>query len=143
MTAESVKGYEFFEHTADIGIRASGTTLEELFVHMARGLVELIAEDSVIQPQDLRMIQLEASAADELLFAWLRELLFLFSTERFLPSRYAFDAATPTMLRGRVLGSTFDPSRHVQGREVKAITRHRLSVSQQDGLWRAEVIVDI
>ena len=40
------RGYEFFDHTADIGIRAQGSTLSELFVRMAQGLTELLAEDS-------------------------------------------------------------------------------------------------
>ncbi|MBI3997128.1 MAG: archease [Candidatus Omnitrophica bacterium] len=34
------EGYEFFDHTADIGIRAEATTLQALFVSMARGLTE-------------------------------------------------------------------------------------------------------
>ena len=141
--SETVNGYEFFEHTADIGIRATGTTLEDVFIGMARGLTELIAEDSVIEPLEVRPIQLEAEEAGSLLFAWLRELLFWFSTERFLASRYTLDEVTPTSLRGSVRGSTFDPARHVQGHEVKAITWHQLEVKQQDGVWHGQVIVDI
>ncbi|MBI3010921.1 MAG: archease [Candidatus Omnitrophica bacterium] len=40
-------------------------------------------------------------------------------------------------------GDTFDPARHVQGREVKAITRHLLEVRRRDGMWHGQVIVDI
>ena len=138
-----VKPYEFFDHTADIGLRASGATLAELFTRMAQGLTELIAEDSPLQPASSRSIRLTADSAEALLLAWLQELLFWFSTERFLPVQYELDEVSPTTLSGRVRGDTFDPSRHVQGREVKAITRHLLKVQQRNGTWYGQVIVDI
>lgn len=137
------KGYEFFDHTADVGVMAQGATLEELFVHMAQGLVEVIAEDSVLKPQQTRFMQLSADSAESLLLRWMQAMHLWFSTDRFLPVSYALDEVTETSLRGTVRGDTFDPARHVQGREVKAITRHQLRVWQQDGLWRGQVIVDI
>ena len=139
----STKGYEFFEHTADIGIRARGSTLNELFVRMAQGLIELIAEDSVLQPKRTKGIQLKTDKVESLLLAWLQELLFWFSTERFLPVEIELAEVTPTSLRGQVHGDTFNPSHHVQGREVKAVTRYQLEVRQQGGLWHGQVIVDI
>ena len=139
----NAKPYEFFDHTADVGLRASGATLAELFTRMAQGLTELIAEDSPLQPASSRSIRLTADSAEALLLAWLQELLFWFSTERFLPVQYELDEVSPTTLSGRVRGDTFDPSRHVQGREVKAITRHLLKVQQRNGTWYGQVIVDI
>ena len=139
---ETGRGYAFFDHTADVGIRATGATLAELFVRMAQGLTELIAEDSPLQARQTKRLALEAADVESLLLAWLQELLFQFSTERFLPVEYALVVVTPTTLRGQVRGDTFDPARHVQGREVKAITRHLLEVTQQDGTWHGQVIVD-
>ena len=139
----SYKGYEFFEHTADIGIKANGKTLTTLFIHLAQGLTELLVEDSVLSPRLMRSVRLLAPHADSLLLVWLQELLFWFSTDRFLPAEYVLDEVTTTSLRGQVYGETFDPSRHVQGREVKAITRHLLEVREQDGWWVGQVIVDI
>ncbi|MBI3020644.1 MAG: archease [Candidatus Omnitrophica bacterium] len=135
--------YDFFDHTADIGIRATSQTLAELFVQLAQGLTELLVEDSELKPQQSRPIQLTADGADSLLLAWLQELLFWFSTERFLPVQYALDEVTETSLRGEVRGDIFDPARDAQGREVKAITRHLLEVRRRDGMWHGQVIVDI
>jgi SHS2 domain-containing protein len=137
------KGYEFFDHTADIGIRAGGGTLAELFVRLARGLTELLVEDSRLAPRHSRALELSAPDAQSLLLAWLQEVLFWFSTERFVPVEYALAEVTPTALRGQVRGDTFDPARHAQGREVKAITRHLLQVTRANGAWRGQVIVDI
>lgn len=136
-------GYEFFDHTADIGIKAAGETLDALFIRMAQGLIELIAEESRLEPKQERHIRLEAPSAESLLLAWLKELLFWFSSDGFLPARYELETVTATTLRGRIIGDTFDPARHAQGREVKAITRHQLQVRQEDGFWRGQVIVDI
>ena len=137
------QGYEFFDHTADIGIRAEGSTLAELLLHMAQGLAALIAEDSPLEPRETRSVHLTAPDADSLLLAWLQELLFWFSTGGFLSVAYTLTEATPTALRGEVRGERFDPTRHQPGREVKAITRHLLEVRQVDGRWEGQVVVDI
>ena len=137
------QGYEFFDHTADVGIRAEGSTLAELLLHMAQGLAALIAEDSPLEPRETRAVHLTAPDADSLLLAWLQELLFWFSTGGFLSVAYTLTEATPTALRGEVRGERFDPTRHQQGREVKAITRHLLEVRQVDGRWEGQVVVDI
>ena len=136
-------GYTFFDHTADIGIRAQGSTLAEVFAQFARGLTSLIAEDSALEPRETRPIRLSAGDAESLLLTWLQELLFWFSTDRFLPVEYALEEVTPTLLRGVVRGERFDLSRHIQGREVKAITRHLLEVRHHGGGWQGQVIVDI
>jgi SHS2 domain-containing protein len=136
-------GYTFFDHTADIGIRASGATLAELLGQLARGLTALIAEDSRLQAHETRDIRLTAADPEALALAWLQELLYWFSTDRFLPVEFELAEVTETSVRGSVRGERFDPSRHVQGREVKAITRHLLSVRHENGTWRGEVIVDI
>jgi len=136
-------GYAFFDHTADIGIRARGATLAEVFIAAAQGLTELIAEDSRLEPRQTRLIQLVADSAESLLLAWLKELLFWFSSEKFLPARYELDAVTPTTLRGRIAGERFDPARHTAGTEVKGITRHRFFVTHTDAGWQAQIIFDV
>jgi SHS2 domain-containing protein len=135
--------HEFFDHTADIGIRARGATLADVLIGLSRGLTELLAEDSALQPRQARPVSVRAADAEALTLAWLQELLFWFSTEHFLPVAYELDEVTPTSLRGRVRGETFDPARHIPGREVKAITRHLLEVRQQNGEWIGQVVVDI
>ena len=39
-----MKRYEYIEHTGDIGIRAYGDSLEELFINAAQGLLEATAD---------------------------------------------------------------------------------------------------
>ena len=143
MTESSDKGYRFFDHTADVGLTATGKTMGELFTHAAQGLVELLVGESQIASQDTRTIQLQASSVEELLAAWLKELLYWFSTDRFLPAVYQLDEAGRTELRGRIIGETFNPVRHAPGTEVKGITRHQFTVTETPDGWAARIIFDV
>ena len=141
MTAD--KPYEFFDHTADVGMRASGATLEELLVHAARGLVELLVEQSPVAAKESRSVGLQAEAAGALLQAWLTQLIVWFDAERFLPATFNFETVTETSLRGRIQGERFDPARHAHGVEVKGVTRHQFRVEKVNGRWEAELIFDV
>jgi SHS2 domain-containing protein len=135
--------YEFFDHTADIGIRAEAATQAELFQQLAAALTELLVEQSALEPREVKPVRLNAEAVDELAYLWLRELLYTFSTDKFIPSRITFSTLTEQTLEAELAGDRFDLGRHAQGREVKAITRHLLQAGQENGVWRAQVIVDI
>ncbi len=135
--------YTFFDHTADIGIRAHGPALADVFLGLARGLTALLVEESRIGSTQTRTITVAAPDVESLLLVWLQELLFFFSTERFVPVEYAMEQLTSTALTCRIAGGTFDPTRHLRGGEAKAITRHWLEVRQENGVWRGQVIVDI
>jgi len=137
------KGYEFFEHTADAGLRAYGKTLRDLFVHAAQGLVALVVEDSPIAPRETRSVVLSAESVEALLQVWLKELLFWFSADRFVPGQYRLDIGEDMRLQGQVIGERFDPSRHIQGVEVKGVTYHQFQVTKTTNGWEARVIFDI
>ncbi len=143
MTESTQHGYEFFEHTADVGLRAFGSTREELFLHAARGLVELLIEDSPVASTESKAIRLQEKSIEELLKRWLKELLFTFHTEHFLPAGCTFDALTDTELRGSLHGERFDPAKHRQGTEVKGVTSHQFHVQQTAHGWEASVIFDV
>ena len=140
----SVRSYEIVEHTADIGIRASGGTLEELFCRMAEGMFSLIAPPEQVRPTRSIPIRAEAADRERLLVAWLRELLYRFDTEHFLGRQFQIQRLEPTRLEATAAGETLDPARHAQDKEVKAVTYCDLSVRQMpDGAWTAQVIFDI
>jgi SHS2 domain-containing protein len=135
--------YELFEHTADLGLRATAPDLSSLFAEMGRCLLASVVEDpaSVRAVQDAR-IELAGTDREFLMFDWLKELLLRFETEQMLFA--SFDAtATDTGLTATARGERYDPARHALAHEVKAITYHELKVEQVDGAWLAEVIVDI
>jgi SHS2 domain-containing protein len=135
--------HELFEHTADLGLRATAPDLPSLFTEMAKCLLSAMVEDPAsVQPREEVGIELSSTNREFLLFDWLKELLLRFETDHWLFA--AFDVqVTDAGLTATVRGETYDPERHVLAHEVKAITYHALKVEQHGGEWLAEVIVDI
>jgi len=138
-----MRPWETFEHTADIGLIARGRTVEELFVHAAEGLIDLMVDPGGLR--DGVHVQVAVSAPDReaLLVAWLNELLYLVDAQGFLPSRYRIAGITHTDLAADLFGETIDPDRHTLRRLVKAATYHGLRIATTDGEWEARVIVDL
>ena len=136
--------YEIVEHTADIGIRGSGRTPEELFANMARGVFSLVVPPEEVRPAEKRTVRAQADGWEGLLVAWLRELLYLFDAQHFLPASFTIRRLDPTAIEAELSGEALDPARHTLGREVKAVTYCDLSFQQgADGAWSAQVILDI
>ena len=135
--------HELFEHTADLGLRATAPDLNALFAEMAACLVSAMLEDpACVQPLEETRIELAGADREFLLFDWLKELLSRFDTDRVLFA--SFDVrVTDTGLTAVLRGEPFDPDRHAFAHEVKAITYHELKVVEHNGGWLAEVIVDI
>jgi SHS2 domain-containing protein len=135
--------YEFFEHTADLGLRARARDLKELFEDSATALFAAIVDDlSTVRPEVQLSVEVEGTDLEYLLFDWLRELLYRFDAEHMLFSKFEV-SVTETGLKGTAAGEPIDPARHVLSHEVKAITYHALKVEREGDAWIAEVIVDI
>lgn len=135
--------HEFFEHTADLGLRVRAPDLDTLMAEAAAALFAAIVEDpGAIEPRQRLDIQVAGSEPEYLLFDWLRELLYRFDTEHFVFGRFEVNVDA-SGLRGAAWGEPFDPSRHALAHEVKAITYHELRVERQPDGWLAEVVVDI
>jgi len=95
------------------------------------------------KPSDALDVLLEAPDAEELLWKWLRELHYLFSTQKFVCRRFEFKGLSEKMVWATCWGGYFDPKKHASEREVKAVTHHEFKVEKDKDGWRAEVIFDI
>ena len=135
--------YQTFDHTADLGLRVRADSVERLFQEAALGLTSVFVENV----QDVRCerevsFQIDGTDLDYLLFDWLNELLFQFEHHGQVFSD--FHVSLPSDgLTAVAKGESFDPERHRALQEVKAITYHGFEVREQDGLWLAEVILDL
>ena len=135
-------GYEFFEHTADIGVRVWGGTVAQLLTQAAKALTGVLVTESPVAAAESRPIVLNAVSTDALLLLWLNELLFWFATDRFLVADCQIET-TDTRVTGQVLGERFDAKRHAHGTEVKGVTHHQLQVERTSHGWHAELIFDV
>ena len=143
------RGYETFEHTADIGIRAWGSNLAEVFEEAAKALFSVIVELDSVSPKEKFEINLEVGATgrpplhDDLFFKWLKELLFLFDTKHVVFSNFRIHDLTWGRLSAQAFGERVDSKKHKLGREVKAITRHQFKLTKEKSRYLVEVILDI
>jgi SHS2 domain-containing protein len=136
--------YEYFGHTADVGIRVQAASLPQLFEEAARGLFGLMVENlEEVHPRERVPVQLPAqSEVEYLLFDWLSELIYLFDTRRLVCSRFAV-RLSEAGLDGEAAGEPLDVARHRLRNEIKAVTYHQLAVRSTETGWEATVIVDI
>ena len=138
-----LKKYQFIEHTADLGFKAYGATLEELFTNAAVAFSEAMVALEDVSEGTERSIEVEADAPDDLMVSWLSELLYLFDTERLLFKRFQVKRIGNNRLEANAWGEVFDPVRHEIKAGIKAVTYHQLYVKEKDGSWEAQVILDI
>ena len=138
--------WETFDHTADVGIRVTGTDLDDLF----RTAAEAVFDYIVVNRADVRPILHEAVriASDDtgdLLVTWLNELIFLSETRHLLFSVFEPHVSADRLsLFARVAGEPIDRGRHELDHEVKAVTRHGVELrALPAGVWEAEFILDI
>ncbi|NVL90472.1 MAG: archease [Desulfobacterales bacterium] len=137
------KKYEFIEHTADLGFKAYGAGLEELFAHAAEALFETLVSLESIKEREERSIEVEADALDDLMVSWLGELLYLYDTEGLLFKGFQVKQIENNRLEANVRGEILDLARHEIKTEIKAVTYHQLYVKKIGGTWEARVIFDI
>ena len=138
-----MKRYETIEHTADTGLRIYGKDWQELLANAARGLFDLMTDTGKIGTRLQTVISLEGEDQNDLFLKWLRELLFLFSTKRFVLKEFDFKELTAKKIRAVARGGVFDAKRHDQRMEVKAVTYHHFKLEEQKSGWMAEVIFDV
>jgi SHS2 domain-containing protein len=138
-----VTPYEVFEHTADIGLHAYGSTLAELFIHASQGMESLMVPLEQIQEVSSHEIAAEGHDHVSLLVSWLNELIFLFDTEYLLLCHFEIEHFSDTAIKGRATGERYDPARHELSSAIKAVTWHEAAVTHDNTGYQARIIFDI
>ncbi|MCZ6677113.1 MAG: archease [Candidatus Poribacteria bacterium] len=141
-----MEGYEYLDHTGDLGIRAYGETLKALFTHAAQGLFEAIADVNTVQAVAQVEIEVSAESAEDLMVAWLDELNFRHEVEEVFFRQVEIQRISekPWALSAVAYGEPADFTRHVVYTEIKGVTYHQLIVEQTpEGKWFAQVIFDL
>jgi SHS2 domain-containing protein len=135
--------YEFFEHTADIGVKAYGKTLAEAFENAAKAMFSIITDNSEVEFVGQYDVELEADSIEELLFKWLSELLFLHSANNIVFGFFKVELdEKKNRLNAHVCGEVFNRSKHKTGTEIKAVTYHMLEVKTKPP-YEVKVLFDI
>jgi SHS2 domain-containing protein len=141
--------YRYHEEIAlaDAAFEAWDDTLEGLLIAAADATVNVMVEDlEAIRPLVSRAIELGPEPADLLLYKLLQELVYYKDAEQLL-LRVEQVRLTPGAggysLTAEARGEVLDPELHQLAADVKAVTLHRLAVTEEADGWHAFVILDI
>ena len=135
--------YREIEHTADLGVEITAADLPALFASAGEALYALIADPATIETREAIKISATGAKPEDLLHAWLCELLALFNVEGFVGKRCEIDRISDEQIQGRVSGEKLDLKRHAFHTEIKGVTYHDFKVWQETGTWHARVIFDV
>ena len=140
MSQTTGAGFEILEHTADVGVRSWGPSLEEVFRQATLGLLDIVGA-WVPGSGAVETIEVEARDLGGLLVDWLGEVLYLQEVRDVVVAAVTVERVT----EGRATGSIEISQRpvEIEGTAVKAITYHQLSVERQGDRWVATVYLDI
>ncbi|MFH5799252.1 archease [Haladaptatus sp. CMAA 1911] len=134
--------YTLREHTADIGVEATGETISAAFAAVADGMAAAMCDD--IPTGGTRFdIALRAESREALLFDYLDELIYQRDVRAVLPvenEANVTEEGREWYVRGSARGV---PLRKLMAREIKAVTYSEMAIEETDDGWRAYVVFDV
>jgi SHS2 domain-containing protein len=130
---------------ADAAFEATGHDLAEVFCAAARAVFAIIIDLNSVKAIVSRQVTLEAESQDELLYAWLSELVYLKDVHRELYTDFDIAITTGKTLRlqATIRGDSLDNLGGLTLTDVKAITYHLLAMEPTTSGLKATVVVDL
>ncbi|MFN3396250.1 MAG: archease [Thermodesulfovibrionales bacterium] len=135
--------FEVLDISGDVGIRAFGRSLEELFINAASGMYNLITDTGAVEGRKSIDVEVQSHSLEGLLVSWLNELIFQFDTYGFIGKEIEIKEFSERGLKASLTGEEFDETRHEKRLLVKAATYHQLRIERKGENWKAEIIFDI
>jgi SHS2 domain-containing protein len=139
--------WELLDHQADVGLQATGKTLEEALADGVRGLLALMVDPQTVEPQD--SIEIEASGTDP--GSLYVDLLNAVLAAKDIHAMFFHDVAFGSLARERnewhlicrLSGEKIDLTRHEVDSDVKAATYGGLRARQDEHGWLLRCVLDL
>ena len=140
--------YTYLDHDADVGIRASGASVEEAFEEGAKAMLNVMWDISTIEERQNVSIECEARDVPELFVEMLNEILFKQGVEELALARLKIDEIKRQengryKLKGIAFGEPLDIDKHAVKTEVKAATYAGLRYEEKEGQHMVQCILDV
>jgi SHS2 domain-containing protein len=138
------RGHQLLPHTADLIVEAWGETFQTCVEEAVHGLVTSFAELDAAAAEQMTMTSyaIPAAAREEQLLLALEEVVYLLDVQGTVPATVQA-VGTPDGGLTVELGLVPVAVEQVVGPAPKAITRHGMRLTVQDGTWRVAVTVDV
>ena len=131
--------YEFLPHTADVRIRVTGHSQEDLFTEALLALCECVKSSGEGEPRE-RRVETTAGNATDLLVDFLNEALWRIHAFGEIYERVEFERCSATEITATLHGRAFDSMEE----DVKAVTYHEADVQMTgEGHWTTLLVLDI
>ncbi|MCX7926746.1 MAG: archease [Candidatus Omnitrophica bacterium] len=139
-----MKYYEVIDHTADLCVRLQAKDLKGLFINAGRALFELKAKRLPLEGNQKKRkvtLSVKADTPEELLVAWLNELLYLSATEKVIFTDFKIKRLDKKILSAVVWA---EPEENFELKhEIKAATYHNLCIQKKDSFWYTQIVFDV
>jgi SHS2 domain-containing protein len=135
--------FEILEHTADLGFRATGATLAELFENAAEALVAIALNPENVEARETIALEAKGESREALLVNWLSDVLYWIDGEHRAMRGFKVRELTEGRVAGEAQGERRDSARHEPRLVVKGITYHQLKIEPGEQGWQCEVYLDI
>lgn len=136
--------FEDLGHTADLGVRVRGRSAEEALARLALALGTLLSGGAPVEAaEEERLAVAGGPGLADAAVALLRELLFRFATRRAIPAAVEVLRVDPSGAEAVVRSGRYDPERHAEGEDVKAVTWHRARLERVGDEWVGEIVFDV
>ncbi len=122
--------YILIDHTADLMVKAFGSTVEECFANAGFALFDQTIDLSGIETTETIHFEVEGMDDEDMLYSFLSELLFMLDCDEmvFKELRVSFDG-DKVICDGK--GEKLDRTRHRTRSEIKAVTYHMMEVDRE------------
>ncbi len=135
--------YERIEHTADIGIKAYGKDLKELFANAVKGLISILLPGARISHSLDHPIDIKGKDLKELFVNLLEEVLYQLNVKKFITGSISIIRLGKFELTAKLSGEPLDINKHQIEYDIKGVTFHQLKFEKEDDLLTVSVIFDI
>ncbi|MBR4181071.1 MAG: archease [Candidatus Methanomethylophilaceae archaeon] len=121
--------YILIDHTADIMVKAFGSTVEECFANAGFALFDQTVDLANVGTSEGVRFEVEGMDDEDMLYSFLSELLFMLDCDEmvFKELKVCFDG-NKVVCDGR--GEKLDRSKHRTRSEIKAVTYHMMEVDR-------------
>lgn len=134
--------FKFLEHTADIKFQAFGKSLEKAFENSALAMFNAMSNDK-IKPKIKKKIKVNGDDLENLLYAFLEQMLFLLDSENFFLSKVGKIKINEKKLVLEAEVSGDDAEKYEMKIDVKAVTYNEMFVKKIKNNWVCQVVLDV
>ena len=136
-----MKKFEFFDTTADIGLKVFGYNFLDILENAGLGVFSLIAELSHVQRVISKEIEVTGEYEEEILFSWLSDLIYIFDTEGLLFCDFKGKEISPFKFIFTVTGDKYSDKKHSLLTSIKGVTYHNLEI-KRGNIWSVNIVFD-